>query len=396
MGELPEPPATVRPAVAAKGFRPFFLLASAFAVVAMTLWLHTLHGGASPSAYLDATSWHAHEMLFGYSGAVIAGFLLTAVGNWTQQETLVGKPLLALAALWVAGRAAMASHGLVPPPVVAAIDLAFLPALGVAIGRPLLATGNRRNFVMLGVLGALWLANLTVHLDALGWMVGWRRRGTLLALDIVAFLLVLMAGRLVPMFTRNATGVQSIRSAPALDRAAAGAMALVALIDLVAPGTGYAAVAAAVAFVPTVACMVPWGGWHARRVPLLWILHLGYAWVPVALALRALGGLWPAMPAAVATHALTVGAIGGLTLGMITRVSLGHSGRPLVAPRALSVAFALVGLAALVRVVVPLVSLAHYQASLYASGALFVVAFGAYFVAFYRALTTPRPDGKPG
>lgn len=394
-GDPPAPPAHVKP-VLAKGFRLFFLLASSFAALIVPVWLLALGGVIHPGGALDAVTWHAHEMVFGFAVAVIAGFLLTAVTNWTQRETAAGAPLAGLAGLWLAGRLAFAFGAHLPAPLVAVVDLAFLPALAFAVGRPIVLTKNHRNLVMLGVLVALWLANLAIHLDALGALPGLRRRGALVGVDVILLVILVMAGRVFPMFTRNATRVQSIRSIPALDAASVAAMLAVVVCDAAALDAPVAPIAAAVAAVLAAARTLHWGARHGLRLPLVWILHVGYAWIPLGLALRAVSALTTRVPASAATHALTVGAIGAVTLGMMARVSLGHTGRPLDPPRPVVVAFVLVTLAALVRVVAPIASLAWYPTSLQVVGALWTLAFGAFVVVYAPILVAPRPDGKPG
>jgi uncharacterized protein involved in response to NO len=349
-----------------------------------------------PGGALDAFTWHAHEMVFGFAVAVIAGFLLTAVGNWTQRETAVGPRLLGLAALWLAGRAAFVVAPVLPAALVSAVDLAFLPALAVAVGRPIVQAKSRRNLVMLGALAALWLADLAIHLDALGVLPGWRRRGSLAAVDVVVAVILIMAGRVLPMFTRNATRRASVRSVPALDAVALASFAPVLLCDAAGVTSGVAPIAAGVAAVLTLARTVHWGARHSLREPLLWILHAGYLWIPIGLALRAAAAVTPTVPASAATHALTVGAIGSLTLGMMARVSLGHTGRALAVPRSIAAAFVLVTLAALLRVAVPIAAPALYPAALQVVGALWTLAFGAYVVVYAPMLLAPRPDGKAG
>jgi uncharacterized protein involved in response to NO len=389
-GTIPEAPEHSGFALGRKGFRPFFLLAGAFAIAIVPLWLAVLFTVVGPGTYLDPIAWHAHEMVFGFTAAVIAGFLLTAVGNWTQRETLVGGPLLGLAALWIAGRVALFAP--LPRGVTASIDLAFLPLLGLALARPLVATKNRRNFVMLGVIAALWAANLAVHLDALGLLPGWRRRGLLLAADVVVVLVVIITGRVVPMFTKNATSVARVRGVPALEIAAAAAVAIVTALDLALPEHVITRVVLAVAAIATAARMVTWLTPKALGVPLVWILHVGAAWVPIGLALRA-----SSAPAAVATHALTLGAIGCLTLGMMARVSLGHSGRPLAASRAMTASFVAVVLAGVTRVGGALLLPATaYRGTLLVAGVLWTLAFAIFVVVYTPILTTPRADGKPG
>lgn len=396
------PPVAVRqapPPLLAKGFRPFFLLAAIFAAAIVPLWLVTFAGHASAAPYFGAQVWHAHEMVFGFASAVLAGFLLTAVGNWTGRETAVGAPLAALALVWMLGRVAVSFPAPLPRGVPAVIDLAFLPALAIVLARPLVAAGNRRNYVMLGVLGALWLANVAMHAEALGFAsgAGLGRHAVLVAVDVVVFVIAVMAGRIFPMFTRNATGAKDIRNVPGLDRAAIAALGALVLFDAVAPETRAAAVVAGIAALFAGLRARHWGTRHTARVPLLWVLHLGYAFLPLGLFFKAaaLGGLVRAAPS-LATHALTVGVIGLLTLGMMARVALGHTGRPLAPPRAVVVAFAAIAIAALVRVFAPLVFPAHYLATVTTAGVLWTLGFALYALAYARILTQPRPDGKSG
>lgn len=384
------------PALAAKGFRVFFLAAALHAVATLPLWLLALFGRFDPSGYLDPVSWHAHEMVFGFAVAVIAGFLLTAVGNWTSRETLVGPRLLGLAALWLLGRASLTGASALPRWLPPLADLAFLPTLIVVLARPLFAARSKRNYGVVAILTALFAANVTIHLDALGALPGWRRQGALLALDLVTLVVLLIAGRVFPMFTRNATQVQTIRSAPTLDKLTLGSMALLALLDAAMPSSKLAAAVAGVTGVLAAARAAHWGARHSAGNPLLWVLHVGYAWIPLALVLRALSAITPAVPATMATHALTVGAIGTLTLGMMVRVTLGHSGRPLVASRMAAAAFALITLSALARVGAPLLAPGWFRPSLVLAGTLWTAAFALYLIDLAPALTSPRPDGKPG
>ncbi len=382
--------------LAAKGFRPFFLLAAGFAVLILPLWMLALLGVLDPGHYLDATYWHAHEMIFGFAVAVIAGFLLTAVGNWTKRETLVGAPLLGLCALWLVGRVAITGAQFLPRWLPAMADLAFLPVLIVVLARPLAAANNWRNFVMIGILAALFAANVMIHLDALGLLPGWRRRGSLLAVDLVILVILVIAGRVFPMFTRNATGVQSIRSIPVLDALTVLAMAVLVVLDAALPNLAFTAVAAGVTGALAAGRAVHWGAQHSREKPLLWILHVGYAWIPLGLLLRAASAFSAAIPASLATHALTVGAIGALTLGMMARVPLGHTGRVLDASRWTVAAFVLLTSAAFVRVFAPLLAPADYRATIFLSGTLWSVAFASYLVAYMPILLSARVDGKAG
>jgi uncharacterized protein involved in response to NO len=250
---------------------------------------------------------------------------------------------------------------------------------------------------MLAVLGALFAANVVVHLDALGFLrTGSARRACLVGIDIVVLLVLIMAGRVFPMFTRNATGVTTIRSVPVLDTAAIAAMALLTVAGVFAPDRRLTATLAGLAAVLAAARAVHWGARHSVRHPLLWILHGGYVWLTLGLLLRAAAGFGFAVPGSLATHALTVGAIGSITLGMMARVALGHTGRLIVASRAVAWAFGAVTLAAVVRVLVPLFAAGWYFVALLAAGGLWTIAFGVFLLSYFPILTGPRTDGKPG
>jgi len=394
-GEAAAPTSRTWP-IAAKGFRPFFLLAGLFALVVIPSWLLVLDGDLQVGRYLDPIYWHAHEMVFGYSVAVIAGFLLTAVANWTNRETIVGPPLLALAALWVAGRVLIGGPQLLPAWATAAVDLAFLPALGLVIARPLIAARNTRNFVMLAIVGVLFVANLIVHLDVLGALPGARRLGCLLGIDVIVLVILVISGRTFPMFTRNATGVASIASSPWLDRAAIGGMAGLVVLDAVLPERALTAAWAAAVGGLALARSWRWGARRTLGTPLLWILHAGYLWIPIGLALRAVAAFTAAVSPQIATHAVTVGAIGSLTLGMMARVSLGHTGRLLATARPIVVAFGLALIAALVRVAAPVVGMERYRAMVYVAGGLWTAAFALFLMVYVPILVAPRVDGRPG
>jgi len=381
----------------AKGFRPFFLLSALFAIGAVPLWLAVLRGQVLAPPYLAPATFHAHEMIYGYSGGVLAGFLLTAVGNWTKRETATGPALLALTLLWAAGRVAMLLSGALPPVATAVVDLSFLPALIFVLARPLVATDSRRNYVMLGVLGALWLTNLAIHGEALGWLApGSGRRAVLTGLNVIVLVISIMAARIFPMFTKNATRAASIRSMPRLDRASFGALLLATVLDVIVPARPVTAAVFGVAGVLMMARSWHWGGRLSGRDPLLWILHLGHGWLCLGLLLRsaALFGL-PAV-ASIATHALTVGAIGGLTLGMMARVSLGHTGRMIVASVPTAVAFVAINLAAFVRCLGPLAFPAHYMTVLVVSGTAWALSFAIFVVTHATILLRPRVDGRAG
>lgn len=384
------------PALAAKGFRPFFLLAGLFALAIVPSWLLFLTGVLRLDGYLDPSSWHAHEMIFGFTVAVIAGFLLTAVGNWTQRETLVGAPLLAFAALWIAGRAAMLCAQRLPFALAAIVDLAFLLLLIALLARPIVATRNRRNYPLLVVLSALLVCNAFVHAQALELVaMGSARRACLVAVDMVLLVVLIIIGRVLPMFTRNAIKGANIRSHALLDRACIAAVVVLAVSDAVWPASPVAIAAAVLAALLAIARAWHWGAQHTLRHPLLWVLHAGYAWIIVGLSLRALAGLGVVAPS-LATHALTVGVIGTLTLGMMARVALGHTGRALVVPTSMVCAFAAINLSAVARALLPWAAARWYMESLWLAGASWTLAFVLFVACYAPILCAPRVDGKPG
>jgi len=377
-------------ALTATGFRPFFLLGAAWACFAVPFWLLVLVGSARLAGPLRGQAWHAHETIHGFTAAILAGFLLTAVRNWTGRETLSGPPLAGLALLWLAGRVALLA---VPGWAGSLVDLAFLPAVAVAILRPLIAVGAWRNLVFPVLLLILWLANLATHLDAHGAWPGIGLQAGRFAVYVVAVIVLVVTGRIVPMFTRNSVG-GAVASSRGFDALAIGAVAGVAVGQLLPMGN-FEPLLSGVGALAVVGRSLQWGGERTLRTPLLWVLHVGHGFLAVGLAL---GAALPWLPAgrSPALHGITVGAIGMLTLGMMARVALGHTGRPLVVGPVMTAAFGGVGLAALVRVFGPLLIPAHATIALWVSALLWSAAFGGYVLAYARILWSPRPDGKSG
>ncbi len=390
--EEPRPPA--RPAGLALwqlGFRPFFLLASVFAALSIPLWA-LQYSGLLPAAYLNGPMWHAHEMLFGFTLAVIVGFLLTAGRNWSNQPTPTGAALAALALLWVAARL------LVLTPwawAAAAANVGFALAAALALARPLWAARNRRNYFFVGLLGLLAAAALAVHLQLLGVIALPPWAGIALALNVVLFIMAVMAGRVVPMFTNN--GVPSARATrhPKIETLALGSVLLLLVADLLPLSAAWLAALAALACAAHLARWWLWQPWTTWRTPLVWVLHAAYLWIPVHLALRAAAALG-VVPGSLATHALMVGAAGGLIIGMMTRTARGHTARPLRADRADIACYALVLSAALLRVGLPLLQPAWNVGAVLASAALWSAGFGLYALRYAPVLLRPRLDGRPG
>lgn len=373
------------------GFRPFYLLAAIFSAISVLLWA-AQYSGWLAAAYLKGSVWHGHELLFGYTLAVVAGFLLTAVRAWTGQPTPTGAPLMALAALWVLGRVLVST----PMNTAAAVANAAFPlALAVAIGIPLVRARNARNYFFVGLLVLLGALTLVVHLALQATIELPPRLGLTLGLDVVLFIMTVMGGRVIPMFTNNGVpGAGATRHA-LVERLALGSVLVLFVADLLQLAPAAVAAIALVGAIAQVVRLALWRSWRTLATPLVWILHAAYAWIVVHLALRALAGTgWIA--GSFATHALTVGAIGGLTLGMMTRTSRGHTARPLVADGFELTCFLLVQAAALVRVFGGLASPVLYVASIQLSALLWAAAFGLFALRYWPVLTRPRLDGKPG
>lgn len=373
------------------GFRPFYLLASVFSAISVLLWA-AQYSGMLPFAYLQGHLWHGHEMLFGYTMAVVAGFLLTAVRAWTGQPTVVGAPLMVLAALWVAGRVLV----LTPLNTWAAVLNATFPvALAVAIAIPLLRSRNVRNYFFVGLLALMGTLVAALHLALRDVFELPPRLGLVLGLDVMLFIMAVMGGRVIPMFTNNGVpGAGATRDA-LVEKLALASVALLFIADLLQLHSGWVAGIALIGAIAHGVRLYLWRSWRTLAVPLVWILHAAYAWIVVHLVLRALAGMgWLAESFSI--HALTVGAIGGLTIGMMTRTARGHTARPLVADGYELICFLLIQAAAMVRVFGGLASADWYLISVQISGALWAAAFGIFAVRYWPVLTRPRLDGKPG
>lgn len=374
------------------GFRPFYLLAAAFGAAGIAVWAAQFAGWLPPTAYLQGHLWHAHEMLFGYTVAVVAGFLLTAVRNWTNLPTPSGAPLALLAALWVAGRVMV----LTPFAMAAAlVNAAFPVAAGIAIAVPIVRSANRRNYFFPALLVVLGGVVLAFHLAYQGLIAVPARLGLVAGLDLVLFVMAVMGGRVIPMFTNNGVPGTNARRTLATERLALGSVLALFAADVAqAPPVVVGAVALAAAAAHGVRLFL-WQPWRTLRVPIVWILHAAYAWIVAHLLLRALAAAGLVGESA-ALHALTLGAIGGLTIGMMTRTAKGHTGRPLRADGFEVAAYGLVMAAAVVRVAGGIALPQAYVATVVGSAALWSAAFAIYAVRYWPVLTRPRLDGKPG
>ncbi len=373
------------------GFRPFYLLASVFAALSIGLWAAQFAGWL-PVPYLSGPVWHAHEMLFGFTLAVVVGFLFTAGRNWSNRPTPTGRALASLAALWVAGRVLV----LTPWGWAAAIvDTAFPIAAAVALAIPFWASRSKRNYFFVGLLVLLGAANFAIHLSQLGVITLPPFIGIQIGLDVVLFIMAVMGGRVIPMFTNNGVpGAGAVRH-DAVERVALVSVLVLLAVDLLhLEGMALTLAALAGALAHGVRWAL-WKPWKTLRTPLVWVLHLAYAWIVMHLALRAAATMGWVSPS-LATHALTVGAIGGLVIGMMTRTARGHTARMLQADRFDVASYVLVALAAVTRVGVPLFAPSESMHAIIGSAVLWSAGFAVYAVRYWPVLSGPRLDGRPG
>ncbi|MFV3131584.1 NnrS family protein [Niveispirillum sp. KHB5.9] len=391
-------PPPARLALFAYGFRPFFLAAGLHAVAAVTSWLIVLRTGARPQGLGDPVAWHAHEMLFGFAAAAIAGFLLTAVPNWTGERGFAGGRLMALAGLWLAGRLALNPLAPLPAVPAAIIDLAFFPSLAALVLPSIIKARTKRNYVLVLLLGFLTVAGALYHLDRLNLLAGAWTHGKALGIGMVLLMVSLIGGRIVPSFTSSALRRigRPVEIAPFgwVDRAALAGIVLMVVADMVQPDGILPGIAALVAAIAHGLRLSRWHGLKTLGQPILWVLHLAYAWIPVGLLLKAawllvgigLGQAW--------THAITAGAFATMILAVMSRAALGHTGRDIVAARPTVATYLLLTLAAGVRVAAPVLPdpmLAHAIA-----GTCWLAAFGLYLLVYAPILVLPRADGRPG
>jgi len=383
-----------------RAFRPFFLVLSIQGALVVPWWTLAWLGHLPATGWPVPTWWHGHEMVFGFVAAAIAGFLLTASPVWTGGPALAGRPLAALVALWVGGRIAFAAVGALPAWAVAAVDGTFLPALALAVLRTLRGSGQVRNYGLVGIVVALAVANGAMHAEALGFVSGVAGPALRFAVDAVVVLVLVVSGRIAPAFTQNSLrsrGVErEVRARPWLDALAIGAAAALALLTLAAGRSQATGLLAVLAGLSTAGRLAGWQTWHVRSDPLLWSLHAGPAWVAVGLVLVGAADLGAPVPAAAGLHALTAGAMGATILAVMTRVGLGHTGRPLALPRAVVWSYVLVHAAAAARVTAPFVAGGGERALLLLGALAWAAAFGLFAIRYASILAAPRPDGRPG
>ena len=385
--------------VLASGFRLAFLLAGSAAALLIPAWVAILVYGAPFGSDWPPTLWHAHEMLFGFIAAAIAGFLLTAVPSWTGRRGFGGAPLVVLGTLWLGARVLNATSASWPAALVLVVDVAFLTALAGLFAPPLLRERNR-NTPLLLVLALLVACNVVFH-RALG-----RHdppaaaHALLIGIDIALLLVTIVGGRIIPAFTATALrasgSTRRVRTRADIDRAGIAVMAVVGLVDLGWPGGRAAAALAAIAALLQALRLLQWRTSATAGEPMVWVLHAAYAWLPLGLALKCVALLWGLAVSAFWLHALTVGVLATMILGVMTRVALSHTGRPMQADTLTTAAYVLLLLAALTRVFGLGLPGIDYASVIVLSAFFWSVAFALFLIVYGPMLWLPRSDGRSG
>ncbi len=380
------------PIIFSLGFRPFFFGAGLWAALAMGVWVVSLAAGLDVPSYFSGVDWHLHEFVFGYTSAVIAGFLLTAVPNWTGRMPVMGWPVAALAGLWLAGRAAMLFSAYLPPSLAIAIDLSFVAVLALIIAREIVAGKNWRNLKVLIILALIGGANGLFHYEALT-SAGFDGYGIRAGVGLIIMLIMVVGGRIIPSFTRNWLMRQPKGRLPApmdgFDKATMLVSGVALLFWVAVPESVATRPLAALAGLLNLIRLGRWVGWRSLSEPLVTILHLGFFFIPLGFLTIALGELLPGWHrASQIPHAFTAGAIGLVTLAMLTRTSLGHSGRPLKATWAITAIYASVLLAVLLRLVGEF--LPDVEPLLHAAATFWILGYAGFVVYYLPIFFKPR------
>jgi uncharacterized protein involved in response to NO len=381
------------PAILSYGFRPFFLIASFWSAIAMVLWIAMLTGHLPLPTSFDMISWHVHELLYGYLPAIIAGFLLTSVPNWTGRTPVTGTLLFILVLVWTAGRIAILFSDHLGPTLTAFIDLSFLALFGLVVGREILGARDWRNLKILILVTLFFCGNAVFHAEAASIGVAYNGYGARFGVAIAIFLIMLIGGRIVPNFTRNWLARREPGRLPILfnrfDMASMGIAGAALILWIAAPENNVTAIICLLAGLVHVARLARWAGERTSAEPLVLILHIGYAFVSLGFLGVGIAGLFPdAVPINAAIHAWTAGAIGVMTLGVMTRVSFGHVGKPLHAARGTVFIYACMIVAAILRIAAGLGSTP--QVVLYLAAVAWIAAFVGFAVLFGPLLVRPR------
>ncbi|WP_116475036.1 NnrS family protein [Zobellella maritima] len=381
------------------GFRVFFLGGAMFSVFAMVLWSLTLMGVPLLPGIANPVWWHAHEMIFGFALAIVAGFLLTAIQNWTGMPGVRSWPLALVATLWLLPRLLMPLKGETNT-LVMVLDLLWLPMVAGLLAWPIIQVRQWRNLFFVPLLTLFTLLNALSYYAAVShnWLLS--ERVFITAVLALTGLLAVLGGRVIPFFTANATNTSKPVPLPWLEKLSLGSLWLSVLLWLTLPRTpffnGMLGTLLLIAAIAQLTRLVRWNSKLTFNIPLLWVLHLGYCFIPLGLLAMSAAMFKPGISIALASHWLSAGAVGTVILGMIARVSLGHSGRPLEIAKPIVIAFALLILSALLRSLLPMLAPGMTTLAYHASALFWVLAFALFVLSYWPILTRPRIDGRPG
>lgn len=382
------------------GFRPFFLSGAVFSVVAILLWLLMYKGAVNFSPLGGGYWWHIHEMIFGFGCAIVAGFLLTAVQNWTGMRGAQGTSLLVLFVIWLAGRIVVLFPDLLGSELTTVIDLSFLPAVAFVLGKPIIAVKQYRNLFFVPLLVLFTIANGEMHLAIYNPDLFSITFSAYAGVMLITFLMSVMAGRVVPMFTANGTQTPKATPLPWLDKVTNGCLGITMLYLLLQPVVGFSetffGVILIIAGIFQTMRWLRWRPWITLGVPLLWSIHASIKFIAYGLIVLGFSYLIAEIPSNHIWHLLTVGGMGGLILAMISRVSLGHTGRPLSPPKAMNFAYIFITLAALIRALGPWILPEKTMIFIDISGTFWMLAFLIFVVTYGPMLMSARKDGRPG
>lgn len=374
-------------------FRHFFLLASAFTVLSMFYWGGVMAHGMDFETQYGMLYWHSHEMVFGFCLAVIAGFLLTAVQNWTGEKLPCGSQLLPLILLWLCARILPFTH--INTHLVALIDLLFIPYLALLITRPLLKSKKYKNLMMTGLLLGLFSSNVMFHAELLGYTDSSLRLGIFLAIDLIVLMIVIITGHILPFFTNKALENEAAKKKAFIELLSIISILFLILCDFhvfqgdwTKYGFGFFALLHVIR-------LFLWGSLRVFSKPILLILYVAYSCLPLAFLIKAFASYDP-MGGHTAIHALTAGLIGLSILAMMTRVGLGHTGRKMQSSLWMNVSFILLSLGVVLRVFLPIFDQSKFMEAIIWSSGLWTLAFLIYFIIFTPILFSQRPDGKAG
>ena len=380
------------------GFRPFFLVGSLASVLLILYWALVFFNGNLPDGYFTPIYWHAHEMIYGFAISIVSGFLLTSSANWTQTKPLKGGKLKALFYLWLVGRVAMGLSLFnlpIPHYFYFLVDILFIPVLVLALAPPLIKSKKLRNLQFVPILAVFAIGNLLTHLAALNIIdFKFASKGIYLGVNLILIIVVTISGRIIPFFMMNAVPGLQIKTRPWVEKAVLISLWSYVILDF----SEFTTLTGWVAGICGVISLIRLAGWKSIKTmsnPLLWILHMGYLWIVIGFFLVFTSDVLGILPRSVAIHAFTAGAMGTFIIGMMSRVSLGHTGRALKLKKGFVLSYVFVTLSAVVRVVFGFFP-DIYSHGILCAGILWALSFILFIVYYAYYLLTPGPNGRVG